>query len=85
MAAMRRLAASLSLLAACSQGAPAPVDVPVAQDLAVVDDAMFDAGGAADVTDAAVDARAPRDVSAPFRAGPYGLNPRDTAGPFGVL
>lgn len=85
MGDMRRLAASLSLLAACSQTPAAPADVPVAQDLAVTDvPAPFDAGASPDVTDASTDVRAPRDVSSPFRAGPYGLNPRDTAGPFGV-
>lgn len=89
---MRRLAPSLALLAACTQSpAPAPADVPPARDLAPSDlGSRWDAGevpddaAIADATDAVADARAPRDVATPFRSGPYGLNPRDTAGPFGV-
>jgi hypothetical protein len=85
-----RIAIPLVLLVACTQSpsSPSPADVPIAADLPAVDvPAAMDAGDPADVSvveDVPRDARPPRDVASPFRAGPYGVRPMDTAGPFTV-
>lgn len=83
---MRRVLPLVLLAAACSQD-PAPrdaaADLPPAQDLGPLDAGEMDAGDAS-LPDA-VDAPPARDVASPFRAGPYGVRPRDTAGPFTVM
>lgn len=85
---MRRALPLLLLASACSQepaARDAGADVAARPDLVAMDAGEGDAGEE-DVggTDAS-DVRAVRDVSSPFRAGPYGVRPRDTAGPFAVM
>lgn len=78
-----RVLSALLILAGCTQSPAAPpVDASTSNDLGAID-----APSVSDVIaeDAAPqDVRPARDVAAPFRSGPYGVRPRDTAGPFTV-
>ncbi|MEZ4395223.1 MAG: peptide-N-glycosidase F-related protein [Polyangiales bacterium] len=76
-----RFVPALLLVGACSQSpSVAPVDASTPNDLVAVDAVEAPDVVVEDV--APVDVRPARDVASPFRAGPYGVRPRDTAGPF---
>ncbi len=75
MPSLRALAISFVTLSACTSPAPSAVDAGAsANDIPSADSPV--------ATDTpAVDVRPPRDVSRPFAPGPYGVRPRDLAGP----
>src|SRR4051812_8955025 len=75
-----RTLALLATLAGCSHPAPA-TDAAVTDALDAPASDIFSPDAPADAPDAPADAPV---VHVPFASGPYGINPRDVAGPFHV-